>query len=381
MINISKLYCGIAGESDHLRYERGNNFGPIVVYNCTSRCNLKCRHCYNCSGSAAVDGELTTEQAKKFIADIKKVNAPVILFSGGEPLLREDLFELINTASSIGIRTVISTNGTLINKEIAKKIRAAGVSYAGISLDGIEPFHDEFRGMNGAFKKTLEGISCCINEGIKTGLRFTITKGNFSQIDAVFKIAADAGIKRICFYHLIRTGRAAESDNYTLTSGQTRDVMEQILAKTSEYVSKKLVDEVLSVGNHADGPFILLKLAKESEENFQKAKELLEINKGNRIGEKIACVRWDGTVHADQFWLNYCLGNVKDKSFDEIWLNSNDGVLQMLRNKDKYCDKRCGLCKWFSLCKGNFRFLGNNSGSENWLNEPPCYLRDSEIGL
>jgi MoaA/NifB/PqqE/SkfB family radical SAM enzyme len=223
MINISKLYCGLAGQSDDLRYGQGealdgfkpafggqgNSYGPVIVYNCTQRCNLRCVHCYSSSqaGLSSVD-ELTTLEAKQLLSQLAQVNCPVVLFSGGEPLLREDLFELLAEAGRLKLRTVISTNGTLLDLKTAEKLAALGVSYVGISIDGAEKFHDAFRQTKGGFKAALSGIKDCQKAGLRTGLRFTITKQNSDQVstspfllmcgESAFIIcSAQAGQKRL----------------------------------------------------------------------------------------------------------------------------------------------------------------------------------------
>jgi len=379
MINVSKLYCGLAGESDELRYGSRDSSGPVVVYNCTSRCNLRCLHCYSASQSNGDNGELTTSEAKKLLSQLAEVNCPVVLFSGGEPLLRSDLFELLAETKKLSLRSVLSTNGTLISSSAADRLAEVGVKYAGISIDGQEKFHDEFRQARGSFKSAVAGLDNCKKAGIKTGLRFTITRANFEYIPAVFEIAASIGARRICFYHLIRSGRAKKLENQVLTAAQTRQAVDTIIEKTGNFVEKGLVDEVLTVGNYADGPYVLARMIKGKNQRYEVAKQLLLANGGNKIGEKIICVGWDGNVYPDQFWRNYPLGNVRDKTLRQIWRNPDEPVLNKLRNKNNFADSRCKRCKWFELCKGNFRFLDNQTDYEYWLNEPACYLADNEI--
>jgi radical SAM protein with 4Fe4S-binding SPASM domain len=379
MINISKLYCGLAGESDHLRYSADNSLGPVIAFNCTSRCNLLCRHCYSSSQANQKSEELTTDQTKKLLSQLAEVNCPVVLFSGGEPLLRSDLFELLAEAKRLGLRTVISSNGTLINSATAGQLADVGVSYVGISIDGQEAFHDNFRRVPGCFKAAMIGIKNCIKEGIKTGLRFTITQANIEQIPTIFDIAASNNIRRICFYHLVRVGRAEKLDSFVPTVEQTRQVLDVIIERTHNFAVKGLIDEVLTVDNHADGPYLLTKMQKENNPRYEAARKLLLINGGNKVGEKIGCVGWDGEVYPDQFWRGYCLGNIKDKAFKQIWENSDEPILNKLRNKSQFADKRCLTCRWFDLCKGNYRFLGSHADDDHWLNEPPCYLTDEEI--
>lgn len=379
MINISKLYCGLSGESDHLRYSTENSFGPVIAYNCTSRCNLNCLHCYSSSTTDQDNSELSTADAKQLIRQLAEANCPVVLFTGGEPLLRTDLFELLTEARQLSLRTVLSTNGTLIDQPAAEKLAEVGVSYVGISIDGEESFHDKFRQSPGCFEAALTGIENCQKANLKTGLRFTITKQNIEQIPAAFDIAAKANIRRICFYHLVKVGRAKNLDDQSPASQQPRTAVDKIIEKTKQAARNNLIDEVLTVGNHADGPYLLLKMTAEANPLYEKAQQLLLANGGNKTGEKIACVGWDGNVYPDQFWRNYSLGNIKDKSFAQIWDNPANPVLEKLRRKSEFADKRCRICKWFDLCKGNFRFLGSDPAEKNWLLEPPCYLADSEI--
>lgn len=198
MINISKLYCSEMTPGDWIRYgeqspstdlkdipKEASQRRPIVVWNITRACNLNCVHCYNDSGGNKSSDELSTKEAKKVIEDLAKFGVPSVLFSGGEPLTRKDLFELIGYAVKLGLRTVISTNGTLITKSAANKIKDAGVSYTGISLDGIGEVNDRFRGVEGAFEKAAEGIRNCRNANVRVGLRLTLTKRNVQDIECV----------------------------------------------------------------------------------------------------------------------------------------------------------------------------------------------------
>lgn len=381
MINVSKLYCGLGGQSDDLRYRKGRDVGPVVAYNCTKRCNLRCRHCYSVSDGGVAEREMTTDQAKGFLAQLRDAGAPVCLFSGGEPLLRPDLFELLAEAKRIGLPTVISTNGTQIDADITRRLHDLSLRYVGISLDGQEPFHDRFRQVQGSFQAALNGIENCRQAGLRTGLRFTITQANVDQVEAVFDIARQIGVRRICFYHLVRSGRAAQLQEQGPGRDRTRQVLDTIIDRTREAVERDLVEEVLTVGNHADGPYLLLRMQREKHPGFEQARDWLEANGGNRVGDKIACVAWDGTVYPDQFWRNYPLGNVTERSFKEIWSNTTDPVLAKLRNKDVFADPRCLKCRWFRLCKGNYRFLDADASDASWRNEPACYLTDEETGF
>ncbi len=381
MINLSKLYSGKAGQSDGLRYPARRNIKPIVVFNCTGRCNLKCVHCYSSSEGCEREPEMTTAQARGLIEQAAGFGCPVLLFSGGEPLLRGDLFELIAFAREKGLRTVLSTNGTLITEQAAETLAGLDLSYAGISLDGPEAMHDRFRGKQGSFAATMRGIENCRKAGIRTGLRFTMTRENIDRIETIFAIAAEAGIRRLCFYHLIRTGRAEQLGDQMPSSEQTRRAMDTLLRETDRLVEADGADEVLTVGNHADGPYLLMRLKEDKPEHLSAAEEFLHRAAGNRVGQNIAAVDWAGRVTPDQFWRNYSLGNILERPFGEIWQDESDPVLNILRHKHQYTDSKCGRCRWFDLCGGNFRSLSGSAELAEWQNEPPCYLTEEEITI
>jgi radical SAM protein with 4Fe4S-binding SPASM domain len=381
MINITKLYCGKSGRSDALRYPLHRDNKPIVVFNCTRRCNLYCRHCYSHISGGPAESELTTEQSFRLIDQIAEFGCPVLLFSGGEPLLREDLFGLIGYAGRKGLRTVLSTNGTLIEESTAARLAELGVSYVGISLDGPADFHDAFRQVQGSFAAAVAGIAACRRAGLPTGIRFTMTADNIRQIPSLFQTAAELDVRRICFYHLIRTGRAKDLDRAVPSVSSVREAMDTILAYTEQMTAAGKVDEVLTVGNHADGPYLLMRLQRKAPEQAAAAEELLRRAAGNRVGQNIAAVNWAGQVYPDQFWRGYSLGNVLERPFADIWQDQTEPVLKMLREKEAYRDPRCQRCRWFELCGGNFRSLDGCADVRKWQNEPPCYLTDKEIAF
>ncbi len=380
MINITKLYCGRSGQSDPLRYPEQRNVKPIAVFNCTAQCNLRCLHCYSSSDAASSAEALSTGQAKQLIDQVADYGCPVILFSGGEPMLRKDLFELIAYAANRKLRTVLSTNGTRIDPPAAETLKRLNVSYIGISLDGPEPLHDAFRGRAGSFRETLTGICNCRAAGLRTGLRCTLTRSNHDHVETIFEIAEQNEVRRICFYHLIRTGRATELHDQAITAEQARNALDRILDKTEQQVSADCVEEVLTVGNHADGPYLLLRLGRMgSTAMAQQALDLLLKSGGNRVGQNIACISWTGDVYPDQFWRNYPLGNVLQTPFGRIWDNVEDPVLKILRDKDRYKDPKCARCRFFAICKGNYRSLSGRPDPGDWCNEPECYISEQEI--
>jgi len=391
MIGISKLCCGTVEPSDALRYGRHSSklpshllqFSadkrPVVVWNITRRCNLKCVHCYAHAKDIEFENELTTAEGKALIDDLAQFGAPVLLLSGGEPLVRKDLPELAEYAVQKGMRAVISTNGTLIDRNTAQILKKIGLSYVGISLDGMEEVNDRFRGVKGAFQKALEGIRNCKDAGIKVGLRFTINKFNVSEIPKLFDVLEDMDIPRICFYHLVYAGRGSNLVEQDLSHEQTRAAVDLIIERTQAIHNKGLLKEVLTVDNHADGPYVYMKLLKENPERAKEVLELLKMNEGNNSGRGIGCVSWDGEVHADQFWRHRSFGNVRQMPFSKIWEGDHDPLLKQLKEKKKYVKGRCAGCRWLDICGGNFRVRAEALTGDVWAPDPACYLSDEEI--
>ncbi|MBC8199422.1 MAG: 12,18-didecarboxysiroheme deacetylase [Desulfobacteraceae bacterium] len=390
MIGISKLYCGTVEPSDALRYGRmssrlpshllqfSKDKRPVVVWNITRRCNLKCVHCYAHAKDLSFKNELSTKEGKILLDDLAQFGVPVILFSGGEPTIRKDLPELAAYAVSKGMRAVISTNGTLISQKMARILKDIGLSYVGISIDGMEEINDRFRGVKGAFNAALEGIKNCKDAGIKVGLRFTINRFNADEIPKIFKLLEDMEIPRACFYHLVYAGRGTDLIKDDLSHDETRSTVDLIMDLTKRLHDGGKPKEILTVDNHADGPYLYLRLLKENPRRAEDVLELLKMNQGNSSGIGIGCVSWDGKVHADQFWRHHSFGNIKDRPFSEIWTDTSEPLMRKLKEKKKHVTGRCATCRWLDICAGNFRVRAEATG-DLWAPDPACYLRDEEI--
>lgn len=391
MIGISKLYCAAIEPSDALRYGREANrlpshllqFSkdkkPVVVWNMTRRCNLKCVHCYAKAGDTKGSDEINTEQGKAIIDDLAAYGAPVMLFSGGEPLVRDDLTELASHAVSRGMRAVISTNGTLITKTKARELKGVGLSYVGISIDGEEKVHDHFRGVPGAFRKAMLGVENCQAEGLKVGLRFTVNKRNIDEVPKIFQILRRMEIPRVCFYHLVYSGRGSELIKEDLSHQGTRQLLDLIMDETASMFEAGMPKEVLTVDNHADGPYVYLRLLRENPDRAKDVFQLLQFNEGNNSGRGIGCISWDGSVHPDQFWRNHTFGNVLERPFSRIWDDPSIELLAKLKDKKKYVGGRCAGCRFLSVCAGNFRARAEAYYGDIWAQDPACYLTDEEI--
>jgi len=393
MIGISKLYCGTVEPSDALRYGRhssqmpshllqfSKDKRPVVVWNMTRKCNLKCVHCYAHARDESSEDELSTDQGRQLIDDLAGFGVPVLLFSGGEPLVRKDLPDLAAYAVERGMRAVISTNGTLITREKARTLKEIGLSYVGISLDGMEEINDRFRGVTGAFNKAMEGIENCQAAGIKVGLRFTINKFNVDEIPKVFDLLEERNISRVCFYHLVYAGRGSELVEEDLSHDASREAVNLIMDRTRDLHQRGKPKEVLTVDNHADGPFVYLRLKEEDPKRAEEVYELLKMNEGNNSGRGIGCVSWNGDVHADQFWRHYSFGNVLERPFSEIWTDTSNPLLKRLKSKKEYVKGRCAQCRWLDICAGNFRVRAEAVTGDVWAPDPACYLTDEEIGI
>ncbi len=391
MIGISKLYCGAVEPADVLRYNResgrlpshllqfSKDKRPVVVWNMTRRCNLKCIHCYSSSQNIQYSDELTTAEAKGMIEDLAAFGCPVLLFSGGEPLMREDLPELAQYAVSRGMRAVLSTNGTLLSREKVAVLKEIGLSYIGVSLDGLQPTHDLFRGVSGAYAAAMKGIRICREEGIKVGVRFTVNRKNAADIPAIFDLLEAEDIPRVCFYHLVYSGRGSALVTEDLSAEETRRTVDLILDRTRDLFDRGLPKEVLTVDNHADGPYLYLRLLKEDPRRAAEVLELLQMNEGNSSGNGIGCISWDGEVHPDQFWRGISLGNVRRRPFSGIWTDPENELLMRLKDKKPHLQGRCVTCRWLAVCGGNFRARAEAVTGNLWAPDPACYLTDEEI--
>lgn len=391
MIGISKLYCGTVEPSDALRYGRrssklpshllqfSEDKKPVVVWNVTRRCNLKCVHCYAHARDELFPDELSTAEGKGIIDDLSSFGSPVILFSGGEPLMRPDLIELADYAVGRGMRAVISTNGTLITPAVAGRLKDVGLSYVGISLDGMRDVNDRFRGVRGAFEMAVDGMEACKAAGIKVGLRFTMNRLNAREIPAIFDLLEARNIPRVCFYHLVYAGRGSKLMKEDLSHEETRKAVDLIIDRTADLHRRGKSKEVLTVDNHADGPYLYLRLLREGNPRASEVMELLKMNEGNNSGRGIGCISWDGAVHADQFWRHTSFGNVRERPFSAVWTDLSNPLMRQLKNKKDHVKGRCAACRWLSVCGGNFRVRAEAATGDLWTPDPACYLTDEEI--
>jgi len=391
LISVTKLLFATEYFGDSLRYtdnaHKARNgvregMGPVVVWNSTRTCNLKCRHCYMSSDAKKYQNELTTAEAKQFIDDLADFNVPVLLFSGGEPLIRPDFFELADYAAKKGVRPTLSTNGTLITSEVARKIKDIGVGYVGISLDGLREVNDKFRGKAGAFEAAMNGIKNCVAVDQRVGLRFTINHHNIQELENIFDFIEEENINRVCFYHLVYSGRGNQMMDEDVTAEESRRAMDIIIRRTRDFEERGLKKEILTVDNHCDGVYMYLKALQEGKDELaQQIKKYISMNGGNRSGMAFAEVDPLGYVHPDQFTQHHTFGNVRERKFGDIWQDTTNPIMAGLKDRKPLLKGRCSKCKFLDNCNGNFRTRAEARTGDFWESDPSCYLTDEEIGI
>ncbi len=393
MLSVTRLLTGTATPGDALRYGRltsdmpshllhfSADKKPIVVWNLTRRCNLFCMHCYSDSHDQAYPGELTTKEGRALLDDLAEFGVPTVLFSGGEPLTRPDLFELAAYAGEKGLRCVLSTNGTLITPEVARKIQSCGFSYVGVSLDGVGPVHDKIRGKEGTYDAALTGLRLCRDLGIRVGLRFTVHKRNLDQLRAVFDLLETEDIPRCCVYHLAYAGRGERIRAADLRPEETRKAVDYIFERAQDFHSRGLDTEVLTVDNHADNVCLYLRVQQDQPQRAEEVHQMLRWNGGNQSGIAVSSVDPQGYVHADQFSWHYSFGDVRERPFSVIWTDVGEPRMAVLKDRKAHLKGRCRSCRYLDICNGNLRVRAESYFDDFLAPDPACYLTDEEIGI
>lgn len=355
--------------------------GPVVIWNLIRRCNLTCKHCYSISADRDFPGELTTADVFDVMDDLKAFAVPVLILSGGEPLLRTDIFDISKRAKSLGFFVALSTNGTLISAKNIEKISAAGYDYVGISLDGVKGTHDRFRRKPGAFDASLHGIRLCRDHGLKVGIRFTLTQDNASDLPQLLDMMHSEDIDKFYLSHLNYAGRGNRNKKDDATFRVARTTLDllfdtcwrdAVAGKNTEYVTGN---------NDADAVYLLQWTQKHHPEMSEHIRNKLRQWGGNSSGVNVANIDNMGDVHPDSFWWHYKIGNVRQRSFADIWQDTNDPVMSGLKKKPRVIKGRCSQCSYFDICGGNTRIRALQLAGDPWAEDPGCYLTDAEIGL
>ncbi|MCK6383066.1 MAG: heme d1 biosynthesis radical SAM protein NirJ [Rhodocyclaceae bacterium] len=355
--------------------------GPVVIWNLIRRCNLTCKHCYSISTDKDFPGELGTQEVCGVMDDLKRFRVPVLILSGGEPLLRPDIFDIASRAKGLGFYVGLSSNGTLIDESNIRRIAETDFDYVGVSLDGIRATHDKFRRMQGAFEKSLHGIRLCRDAGLKIGVRFTMTQDNAHDLPGLLKLVEDEGIDRFYFSHLNYAGRGNKNRKDDAHHQMTRQAMDLLFDTCRAYQQRGLQKEFTTGNNDADGVYFLHWVAKHFPGRAAHVRAKLAQWGGNSSGVNVANIDNLGNVHPDTMWWHHTLGNVRERPFSEIWTDTTDPIMAGLKAKPRQVGGRCGACLHFDICDGNTRVRAQQLTGDPWAEDPGCYLTDEEIGL
>ncbi|OUJ19454.1 Radical SAM superfamily enzyme [Methanonatronarchaeum thermophilum] len=391
MIVFSKLLSdnGTVYEAMRARYKRSKDIEdslirfstdlrPVVMWNITRECNLDCKHCY-LDAKEPHPNELTLKEGKQLIDELAEMEIPMLIFTGGEPLASDKFFDYANYAKQKGVRTVISTNGTLITEKKAQKLKEAGIRYAGVSLDGAKPkTHDNFRGIEGSFQKALNGIKNAKKTGIRTGIRLTLNQKNWNEVPELLDLALKHNVDRFCIYHLVPTGRGQKITNMDITLEQRKQVLDYLYEKAIELRNKEI--EILTTDSPMDGVYILERMKQEGidKERINEIKELLELSGGCSIGAKVANIDHLGNINPCHFAPHKKIGNIRNKKFSQIWNENPNKTLCNLRQKENKLQGKCGECDYKTLCGGCRQKAWHQKG--NFYAEDPECLYNPETG-
>ena len=359
--------------------ERRQPPGPVVIWNLIRRCNLTCKHCYSISADIDFKGELSTDEVCTVMDDLKAFGVPVLILSGGEPLLRPDIFDISRRAKDMGFYVGLSSNGTLIDADNINDIAAVGYDYVGISIDGIKQTHDLFRRKQGAFDASMDGIRLCREHGIKVGLRFTLTEDNAVELPDILQLMQAEDINKFYLSHLNYAGRGNRNRDSDVQLGITRQAMELLFETALEHAQDGSDLEIVTGNNDADGAFLLQWVMQRFPDRADHIAAKLRQWGGNSSGVNIANIDNLGDVHPDTFWWHYGLGNVRDRPFSEIWVDTSDPIMKGLKASPRRIKGRCGECRYFDICGGNTRVRALQLTGDPWAEDPACYLTEEEI--
>jgi heme d1 biosynthesis radical SAM protein NirJ len=360
---------------------RRNPPGPVVIWNLIRRCNLTCKHCYSISADIDFPNELTTPEIFTVMDDLKQFRVPALILSGGEPLLRPDIFDIAARAKALGFYIGLSSNGTLIDESNIDAIAAAGFDYVGVSLDGIGTTHDKFRRKEGAFDASMRGIRLCHERGIKVGLRFTMTQDNNRELPQMLDLLEREDVDKFYFSHLNYAGRGHRNRKHDTVHRQTREAMDLLIERCWAMVQRGTPKEFVTGNNDADGPYLLQWVERHFPDKAEHIRGKLVQWGGNASGVNIANIDNTGVVHPDTMWWHYPLGNVRQRPFSEIWKDVSDPVMAGLKQHPRPLTGRCGECQHLAICNGNTRVRAMQTTGDVWAEDPACYLADEEIGV
>ena len=355
--------------------------GPVVIWNLIRRCNLTCKHCYSISGDVDFPGELSTAEVFRVMDDLKAFRVPVLILSGGEPLMRPDIFEISLRAKAMRFYVGLSSNGTLVNAALADRIRDVSFDYVGISLDGIGETHDRFRGKHGAYEEALNGLRLLRDRGIKVGVRFTMTEDNAAELPRLLDLVEQEGFPKFYLSHLVYAGRGNKNRGDDAAWQTTRNAMDMVIDRAWRWARSAADMEIVTGNNDADAVYLLHWVGRVVPHAAAGLRQKLTRWGGNSSGVNVANIDNLGDVHPDTMWWHHSLGNVRTRPFSEIWSDLSDPIMAGLKQKPRVIGGRCGACANFDICNGNTRVRAQRITGDPWAEDPGCYLTAAEIGL
>lgn len=355
--------------------------GPVVIWNLIRRCNLTCKHCYALSADHDYEGELNFEEVCSVMDDLKAFRVPVLILSGGEPLMRPDIFAIAERSRDMGFYTGLSTNGTLIDEALADRIAATGFDYVGISLDGLRETHDRFRRLEGAFDRSLAAVRFLRDRNVKVGLRFTMTSLNGHDFAPLLDLMRAERVNKFYFSHLNYAGRGNIHRGKDAHFQATRDALDLLFDRAWEAAEAGLDEEYVTGNNDADGPYLLQWVQARYPEWTEAVRQRLVAWGGNSSGVYVANIDNLGMVHPDTMWWHHTLGDLRQRPFSSIWSDVSDPLMAGLKQRPRAVEGRCTACQHFAICGGNTRVRAQQLTGNPWAEDPGCYLSDDEIGL
>ncbi|WP_456323305.1 radical SAM protein [Hydrogenimonas sp.] len=349
--------------------------GSIAIWNFTNRCNLACHHCYSYADPNSEDF-LSTEFIMDSIPELKKAGIKFVIFSGGEPLIRRDIFDIAKKMRQEGIVTYLSTNGLYVSEKNVDRIIDT-FNYIGISIDGIEEVHDKFRGLKGAYRKSLDAIALIQEHGGNAGIRFTITNETKESFFAMFELAEEIGVDKIYISHLVYSGRGLDNLKIDISKEERRKFVEYIIDKAFEYIEKGRKIDIVTGNMEMDAVLFLEKFSKKYPDLKEEMTKRLKSWGGNSAGRKLVNIDWMGNVKPDPFF-PFVIGNMTEKPFSEIWLDSENEMLAKLREHPRKLGGKCENCGVMEICNGGSRSRAWAIHGDLWAEDPSCYLNEIE---
>lgn len=370
MFRLSNLIKSVTNGKKERRLD-----GDIIIWNFTNRCNLSCHHCYSYASPNSKDF-LSTEFILDSISELKKAGIKFVIFSGGEPLIRKDIFQIADALKEAGIVTYLSTNGLYIDEKNVDAIIKT-FNYIGISIDGIEEVHDEFRGLKGAYQKSLAAIALIQKHGGNAGIRFTITNETKESFYSIFELAEKIGVNKIYISHLVYSGRGLENLKIDISKEERRKFVEFTINKAFEYMEQGRDIDVVTGNMEMDAVVFLNMFAKRYPHLKEEMTKRLKKWAGNSAGVRLGNIDWLGRVKPDPFFPHF-IGNMSEVPFSDIWLGRENEMLNKLRVFPRKIGGYCENCGVLEICNGGSRSRANAIYDDLWAQDPSCYLNDEE---